>query len=107
MAHSRWALSVPSFQGFDRFEIHKRLQSCDVVVNNGKVLILHRAANLLSNEIKEPASYKLLIQITCKTLAPHWRNCNAASAESMPPVASIGNPGKALAIAETALVLEY
>lgn len=39
---------------------------------------------------------------TCKTEAPLWRNCKALSAESMPPVAKIGKPGRALAIAETA-----
>ena len=40
--------------------------------------------------------------LTWTTLAPACRNCNADAALSMPPVASIGNPGRALATAETA-----
>lgn len=41
--------------------------------------------------------------ITCNTEAPAWRNCSAVSAESMPPVARIGKPGIARAMADTAL----
>lgn len=40
---------------------------------------------------------------TWTTEAPARRNCMATSAESTPPVARIGKPGRALAIAETAL----
>jgi len=39
---------------------------------------------------------------TCNTDAPQCRNCNPASAESMPPIPMIANPGSFLAIAETA-----
>lgn len=39
---------------------------------------------------------------TCNTEAPQCRNCNPASAESMPPIPMIANPGSSLAIAETA-----
>lgn len=41
--------------------------------------------------------------ITCNTEAPAWRNCSPVSAESMPPVARIGKPGIARAMADTAL----
>lgn len=41
--------------------------------------------------------------VTCKTEAPAWRNWSPVSAESMPPVARIGKPGIALAMADTAL----
>ena len=44
-----------------------------------------------------------VIIITCKTDAPAWRNCSPVSAESIPPVAKIGKPGIALAMADTAL----
>lgn len=40
--------------------------------------------------------------ITCSTDAPAWRNCRPDSAESMPPVAKMGKPGSARAMAETA-----
>lgn len=40
--------------------------------------------------------------ITCSTEAPAWRNCRPHSAESMPPVAKMGKPGSALAMADTA-----
>lgn len=43
------------------------------------------------------------VSITCNTEAPAWRNCSPASAESIPPVARIGKPGMALAMADTAL----
>jgi hypothetical protein len=39
---------------------------------------------------------------TCNTDAPQCRNCNPASAESMPPIPMIARPGRSLAIAETA-----
>lgn len=39
---------------------------------------------------------------TCKTEAPHCKNCNPTSAESMPPIPMIANPGKAFATADTA-----
>ena len=35
---------------------------------------------------------------TCISGAPAFKNCRATSAESIPPVASIGYPGKALAV---------
>ncbi|TNN60409.1 hypothetical protein EYF80_029398 [Liparis tanakae] len=38
-----------------------------------------------------------------RTEAPAWRNCSPLSAESIPPVARIGKPGMALAMADTAL----
>lgn len=41
--------------------------------------------------------------LTCNTEAPAWRNCRPVSAESMPPVARIGKPGIARAMADTAL----
>lgn len=41
-------------------------------------------------------------KITCSTEAPAWRNCRPDSAESMPPVAKIGKPGSAWAMADTA-----
>lgn len=40
--------------------------------------------------------------VTCSTEAPAWRNCRPDSAESMPPVAKMGKPGSALAMADTA-----
>ena len=39
---------------------------------------------------------------TCNTEAPACRYCSPTSAESIPPVARMGNPGKALAMADTA-----
>lgn len=39
---------------------------------------------------------------TCSTVAPACKNCNPASAESIPPVAKIGKPGMARATADTA-----
>lgn len=41
--------------------------------------------------------------ITWRTEAPLWRNWRPLSAESIPPVAKMGNPGKARAMAVTAL----
>lgn len=41
--------------------------------------------------------------LTWRTDAPHLRNWIEDSAESIPPVAKIGNPGRARATAETAL----
>lgn len=40
---------------------------------------------------------------TWRTEAPLWRNWRPLSAESIPPVAKMGNPGKARAMADTAL----
>lgn len=40
---------------------------------------------------------------TWRTEAPLWRNWRPLSAESMPPVAMTGNPGRARAMADTAL----
>lgn len=44
-----------------------------------------------------------IINPTWRTEAPLWRNWSPLSAESIPPVAKIGNPGKARAMAVTAL----
>jgi len=39
---------------------------------------------------------------TCNTDAPQCRNCSPASAESIPPIPMIANPGSSLAIVEMA-----
>lgn len=39
---------------------------------------------------------------TCITDAPQLRNCKAISAESIPPIPRIGNPGRALAMDDIA-----
>lgn len=44
-----------------------------------------------------------MVVFTCNTEAPAWRNCSPVSAESIPPVARIGKPGIARAMADTAL----
>ena len=41
--------------------------------------------------------------ITCNTPAPHCKNCSPTSAESIPPAARIGNPGRCLPMLETSL----
>lgn len=43
------------------------------------------------------------INLTWTTEAPHWMNCKATSAESIPPIPKMGKPGRVLAINETAL----
>ena len=47
--------------------------------------------------------YKIIT--SCKAEAPAFRYCIPTSAESMPPVAKMGKPGNAFAIADTALLL--
>lgn len=40
------ALAVPSFESVDGFQIHQSLETGDVVVDDGEILILDGAANL-------------------------------------------------------------
>jgi hypothetical protein len=40
------ALAVPSFESVDGFQIHQSLESGDVIVDDGEILILDGAANL-------------------------------------------------------------